>query len=88
MADRERIEDILRRRFNPADLEVVDESEKHRGHSGWRPGGGTHFRVRLVSDRFRGLSRLQRHRLVHAALSPEPMNSIHALTLSLEATRR
>ncbi len=71
--------------FAPQVLEIRDESERHRGHAGWRPGGETHFAVRLVCDRFRGLPRLARHRLVHEALGPELMGEIHALQLTLLA---
>lgn len=83
MTVREQIIARLQREFAPETLEVTDDSERHRGHTGWREGGESHFSVRIVSQRFRGLSRLQRHRLVHAALSPEPMGRIHALALNL-----
>ena len=83
MTVREQIIARLQREFAPETLEVTDDSERHRGHAGWREGGESHFSVRIVSHRFRGLSRLQRHRLVHAALSPEPMGRIHALALNL-----
>ncbi len=73
----------LTEEFLPNVIEVEDESERHRGHSGWREGGETHFRVRLVSERLSGLTRLQQHRMVHQALSPEPLSSIHALSLDL-----
>lgn len=71
----------LERAFAPERIEVVDESELHRGHAGWREGGGTHFRVHVVSSHFRGLSRLERHRLVHAALSDALSGSVHALSI-------
>ncbi len=83
MTVREQIIARLQREFAPETLEVTDDSERHRGHAGWREGGESHFSVRIVSQRFRGLKRLQRHRLVHAALSPEPMGRIHALALDL-----
>ena len=83
MTVREQIIARLEREFAPETLEVTDDSERHRGHAGWREAGESHFSVRIVSQRFRGLSRLQRHRLVHAALSPEPMGRIHALALNL-----
>lgn len=72
----------LERAFAPAEVEVVDESELHRGHQGWREGGGTHFRVRIISEAFAGKSRLARHRLVHAALDRELANDIHALAIT------
>ncbi len=80
-----RIASRLKAAFAPQLLEIHDESERHRGHAGWREGGETHFAVRLVSERFRGLNRLARHRLVHEALGPELMGEIHALQLTLLA---
>ncbi|HRM76398.1 MAG TPA: BolA family protein, partial [Paracoccus sp. (in: a-proteobacteria)] len=52
----------------PLQLEIIDESESHRGHGGWREGGETHFRIRMTSPRFDGLNRVARHRLVHQTL--------------------
>jgi BolA protein len=71
--------------FDPAHLDVLDESHKHHGHSGWREGGETHFRIRLVSPRFAGLGRVDRHRLVNAALADELQERVHALALELKA---
>lgn len=66
----------------PETLEVIDESEGHRGHSGWRDGGQTHFRIRMTSARFNDLSRVARHRLVHHTLG-DIVPRIHALALEL-----
>lgn len=66
----------------PTRLEIIDESEKHRGHSGWREGGQTHFRIRMASPEFAGLSRIQRHRLIHRTLG-DIVPRIHALALEL-----
>lgn len=68
--------------LNPSLLEVIDESESHRGHSGFREGGESHFRIRMASPAFSGLSRLQRHRLVHVTLG-DIVPQIHALALEL-----
>ncbi|MFV0299386.1 MAG: BolA family protein [Paracoccus sp. (in: a-proteobacteria)] len=70
--------------LTPGRLEVIDESEGHRGHAGWREGGQSHFRIRMSSPAFVGLSRLQQHRLVHATLG-DIVPRIHALALELEA---
>lgn len=66
----------------PTRLEIIDESENHRGHSGWREGGQTHFRIRMASPEFAGLSRIQRHRLIHRTLG-DIVPRIHALALEL-----
>lgn len=73
----------LTRLFAPEFLEVVDESDKHKGHAGWREGGRTHFRVVMRSAKFDGLSRIERSRAVHAALHDELLGGVHALALEL-----
>ena len=62
-------------------VEVVDESHLHRGHAGARPGGESHFRVRIVSAMFDGKSRVERQRLVNDALREELRDQIHALAM-------
>ena len=71
--------------FSPHRLEVIDASERHRGHGGWREGGETHFHVRVVSAAFAGRSRLERHRLVNAALATELASGLHALAVDAKA---
>jgi BolA protein len=70
--------------FAPDRLEVIDDSERHRGHSGWREGGETHFRVTIAAPAFARMSRIERHRAVHAALGPDLVGRIHALALKIE----
>ena len=70
----------------PSQLEIIDESESHRGHGGWREGGETHFRIRMSSPRFEGLNRVARHRLVHQTLG-DIVPRIHALALELGESR-
>ncbi len=79
----EKIRARLEAAFAPHRLEVVDESESHRGHSGYQDGGESHFRVEIASARFEGMSRIARHRAVHAALGPALMAEIHALALNI-----
>ena len=90
MADKVKatIERKLRGAFAPSALEIVDESELHKGHAGYRAGGETHFRVTMDSDRFDGLSRLARQRLVHDVLADELAGPVHALSLRLESTTK
>ncbi|MGD9865442.1 MAG: BolA family protein [Pseudodonghicola sp.] len=84
MGTTEEIRNKLQSAFAPHMLEVVDESERHRGHAGYREGGESHFRVRIRAEGFAGQSRLQRHRAVHAALGPELVGRIHALALDID----
>jgi BolA family transcriptional regulator, general stress-responsive regulator len=81
MTTRDTITNKLREAFSPEGLEVQDESHLHEGHAGHRPGGETHFRVYIVSDAFKGKSRVERHRLINAALSVELAGSVHALAI-------
>lgn len=69
--------------FAPVVLEVVDDSESHRGHGGWREGGQTHFNVKIEAPEFGPMSRINRHRAVHAALTPDLVGRIHALGLDI-----
>ena len=75
------IEQILRHRLEALDITVEDESALHAGHAGAASGGG-HYRVRIVSPLFSGKNRVQRHRLVYAALADEMGGAIHALALT------
>ncbi|HYM33687.1 MAG TPA: BolA family protein [Candidatus Cybelea sp.] len=67
--------------FAPVDLQITDESQRHAGHAGARPGGESHFHVRIVSAAFAGQSRLARQRLVYRALASDLAGPIHALAL-------
>ena len=68
--------------LEPQALELVDESEKHRGHAGYREGGGTHWRLSIVSPRFQGRSTLERHRMIYQALGSLMQHPIHALAIN------
>jgi BolA protein len=68
--------------LEPLALELEDESEKHRGHAGYREGGNTHWRLSIVSPRFAGQSTLARHRMVYRALGDLMQNPIHALAIT------
>jgi BolA protein len=83
-AVRNRIADKLRAAYAPVRLEVVDESEHHRGHAGWREGGGTHFRVRIAATAFAGTTRVQRHRMINETLAAELAGGVHALAIEAE----
>jgi BolA protein len=62
----------------------VDESERHRGHAGYREGGESHFRVTIAAPAFGAMSRIDRHRAVHEALGRDLVARIHALALTIE----
>jgi BolA family transcriptional regulator, general stress-responsive regulator len=79
----ERIRSRLEATFRPEHLEVIDESAQHEGHSGARPGGETHFRVRMRAASLAGMNRVAQQRAVYAALKAEMDERVHALALEL-----
>jgi BolA family transcriptional regulator, general stress-responsive regulator len=82
---KDRISQMLNTALTPTSLEVFDESHQHAGHAGWRPGGETHFRIQIVAPSFAGKSRIERHRLIHAALAEELQTGVHALAIIAKA---
>jgi BolA protein len=66
--------------LEPRSIELLDESGRHVGHAG-AAAGGSHFKLVIVSSRFAGLDKLQRHRMVYAALGPLMQREIHALAI-------
>ena len=80
------IEQLLRRAFAPTELLVKDQSHLHVGHAGAQEGKG-HFEVRIVSDRFAGLSPIKRHRMVYDALGSFMTSDIHALRITAVSSR-
>lgn len=79
----DRIESQLRASFAPAMLQITDDSQRHAGHAGAAPGGETHYTVVMVSEAFRGQTRIARSRAVHAVLAAELAGGLHALALTL-----
>ena len=79
------LEDRIQKHLSPSLLEIKNESEMHRGHQDGPTGENaeSHFRIKIVSKSFMGLSRLERHRLVHNILNDLLKNHIHALALTL-----
>ncbi len=77
------LEVALRAAFQPVSLTVIDDSHLHAGHAGARE--GRHFTVRICSERFAGLSRVARHRLVYDALAAWMPRGIHALAIDAQA---
>lgn len=82
---RDTIRNKLQEAFTPESLQVVDESHLHEGHGGHRPGGETHFRVYIVAAAFKGKSRVDRHRMINAALAAELSGGVHALAIMAQA---
>lgn len=85
------IEQKLRAALTPSRLDILDESALHAGHfhagqeNAHRAGGETHFRLTIVSDRFEGLSRVARQRMVYQLLADEIAGGVHALAMTTTA---
>lgn len=85
MSREQRIAAALKEAFHPVELTITDDSERHHGHGGWREGGETHYRVRIVAEAFAGQTRVARHRMVTDALKAEFDGGLHALAISAQA---
>ena len=78
------VEQAMRERLaalRPSTLDLRDESGQHAGHAGARPSGGSHWRLTIVSEAFRGQSAVARHRMVYEALGDLMKRDIHALRI-------
>ncbi len=84
------VQEIISRKltneFNPDILLIVDESEKHANHNPDALKGGTHFRIKMSSKKFMGMSKVEQHRSVYTVLDDEIKNGVHALALTLQPT--
>lgn len=85
MTVQDRITECLTQAFAPVGLTVINESHLHAGHRGSPGTGESHFSVAIISARFAGLSRVDRHRLVNEALAAELKMGLHALAIKAEA---
>ncbi len=83
MALANEIEARLQTALEPDWLEVIDESEGHRGHAGYQDGGESHWRVIISTRRFDGMTRIARHRAVHDAVGADIIERIHALAIDI-----
>lgn len=82
------VADEIRRRLGalqPVHLELIDESARHAGHAGSRPGGQTHWRLTIASPAFAGQTTVRRHRMIYDALGDLMDHPIHALAISARA---
>ena len=71
--------------LNPTTIDLVDDSEKHRGHGGYNPAGESHFSLMIESPAFTGKARIERQRMVHAALGDLLDERVHALSIKARA---
>ncbi len=85
MSLEQKILEALKQSFKPRHLDVINESHLHAGHAGDDGSGESHWKVVIVSDQFSGLTRIAKHRAVHAALGKNILNRIHALSLDIQS---
>ena len=85
MSRKDRIAAVLTEALRPTRLDIVDESDRHAGHAGARPGGETHYRINIVSRAFAGKGRVERHRMINALLAAEFASGMHALAIAAAA---
>jgi BolA protein len=71
--------------LSPTRVELVDESEKHRGHGGYNPEGESHFSLEIESEAFTGKSRVERERMIYKALGDLMRERVHALSIKARA---
>jgi BolA protein len=71
--------------LSPTRIELIDDSEQHRGHGGYNPAGESHFTLRIESAAFAGKSRVERQRLIYAALGDLMRERVHALSIRASA---
>jgi BolA family transcriptional regulator, general stress-responsive regulator len=71
--------------LSPSKIELIDDSEKHRGHGGYNPSGESHFTLVIESAAFEGKSRVERQRMIHSALGDLVGNRVHALSIKATA---
>lgn len=83
MSREDQIREVLEAAFAPRALEVINESHRHAHHAGHDGSGESHFRVVIAAEAFAPMSRVERHRAVHAALGKELTTAIHALALDI-----
>ena len=81
MPNKDKIEEILRKHLNIHSVDIVDESHKHAGHNPDARAGGTHIQLLIVSDDFKGKSRIDRHKMIYKILESEFKAGLHALAI-------
>ena len=84
MTYRERMTAKLTAAFSPTFLEVVDDSDHHKGHAGAGALDETHFTIRIVSSAFAGTTRLARHRMINEVVKEELAERVHALSIEAD----
>jgi BolA protein len=75
----------LNQTLDPTSIELIDDSEQHRGHGGYNPAGESHFTLRIESPAFAGKGRVERQRMIYAALGDLMRERVHALSIRATA---
>ena len=75
------IENLILKIFKPEFLSVIDVSEQHRGHKNFKEGVESHFEIIIVSEKFKNLNRIERHRMVNQSLKEEFLSDLHSVII-------
>ncbi len=81
MSRADRMRQLLQDAFNPDQIDIIDDSHKHKGHGGWREGGETHYRLEISAESLKGLSRVKAQQSIYKILKPEFETGLHALSI-------
>ena len=71
--------------LSPTAVELIDDSEQHRNHGGYNPAGESHFTLKIESPAFAGKNRVERQRMIYAALGDLMEARVHALSIRASA---
>jgi len=81
MKRKNNIENLILKKFRPDFFSVIDVSEQHRGHQNFREGVESHFEITIVSEKFKSLNRIERHRMVNQSLKEEFLLDLHSVII-------
>lgn len=79
----EDIRSRLEQAFTPSELQVIDDSERHRGHAGYQEGGESHWHIVIAASALDDMGRVARHRAIHEAIGRDILDRIHALSIDI-----
>ena len=75
------IENLILKDYEPEFFSVLDVSEQHRGHQNFKEGVESHFEIIIVSEMFKNLNRMERHRMVNKSLKEEFLSDLHSVII-------
>ena len=86
MRRKSKIENIIKKNYEPDFFSVLDISEQHRGHESFKENVESHFEIIIVSEKFKSLNRIERHRMVNQSLREEFLSDLHSVIIKTYTT--